>query len=141
MMQVTMQPVSPAQLHDIWGVVRSEMEVAASHSLGEWIPEDCYSGIQQGVLSLFLWIVDSRYAGFIVLQKKQLFSGPVLHIFALYVIDEYGEYIDANMTQVDAIATKIGAKKITFQSPRRGWERRCKSLGFEAKSINYEREV
>lgn len=136
-----LRAVKPEHLRDAWEVVLPGVREASGHSLGAWIPEDCYAGVQRGDLSMFLWIVDDRYAGFIVLQKKHLIHGLALHIFALFVVQEYGDCIDANMHKIDDIARHLGARKVTFQSPRKGWERRCSRLGFEPVSVNYEREV
>lgn len=138
---VNLQTVKPEDLHFVWQTIKPGIEKAAHFAQGAWIPEDAYSSIQHGQASLFLWSVDKRYAGSIIVMTRAGFEGKTLHIFSLYVEPEYGEHIDANMDQIDELARNHGCRKITFQSPRRGWDKRAERLGFEPVTTTYEKEV
>lgn len=133
--------VQPSGLRNVWPTVKHGMEITSRYSKGNWIPEEAFSAILAGTMSLYLAIVDKRYAGFIVLQKRTGFNGQSLHIFSLYVKNEYGKYIDANMEQIEEIAKSHNCNRITFQSPRRGWERRGARLGFEAETVIFGKDI
>lgn len=140
-MDVRLDLVAPANLRNVWGTVKHGMEVTARVSNGNWIPEEAFTSIINGNMSLYLCVVDKRYAGFLILQKRAGFSGSVLHIFAFYVIHEFGKHIDPNMEQLEEIAKSCGCTRITFQSPRRGWERRGTRLGFEPETVMFGKEL
>lgn len=141
MTDVRLDLVAPANLRNVWATVRNGMDVTARYSKGNWIPEEAFTSIINGNMSLYLAVVDKRYAGFIVLQKRSGFSGNSLHIFALFVLPEFGKYIDPNMEQIDEIAKSHGCNRITFQSPRKGWERRGIPLGFEPETVMYGKDI
>lgn len=138
---VLIRQVPPLELRQYWHAVKPGLEEAAGYSKDEWIVEDAYAAIQRGEMSLYFCTVDRAYAGSMLLMKRQDWKGPVLHIFSLFVLPQYGRYIDAHMQYVDDLAKQHGCSRITFQSPRQGWERRAARLGFEPKTVIYSKEV
>ncbi len=140
-MTVRLDIVAPTNLRNVWPTVKKGMDITARVSKGNWIPEEAFTSIINGNMSLYVAVVDDKYAGFIILQKRAGFSGNSLHIFAFYVIHEFGQYIDPNMEQLEEIAKSCGCSRITFQSPRKGWERRGTRLGFEPETVLFGKDI
>ena len=132
---VVLQPVIPAELSQCWAAVKPGLQKSADFSKGQWITEDAYHAIKSGSASLYLWIVDGYYAGNILLIKKPGFQGNTLHIWSLFVETMYGNQIDENMSQIDDLASSHGCNRITFHSPRKGWDKRAERLGFSSASV------
>ena len=97
-----------------------------------WIPEDVYCAIKTGNAQLFM-IPD----GFVVLEniRDRWSNEPELHIWITYhkTNEDISQKFHSNLQK---IAENIGAKKITFTSPRR-WERRS---GAKIRNVTYELE-
>lgn len=138
---VSYRLISPNDLRRLWPTVKPGIDQCAHHAFGDWISEDVYTAVQNNAATLYLWMVDGNYAGVIVLSKKPQFDGVNAHIWALYVEPQYGQYIDENMKEIDEIARKNGCKRLTFHSPRKGWDRRVKRLGFVPTYTIFEKEV
>lgn len=138
---VTYRLIPPADLRGVWPTVKPGIDKCAFHAFGEWIAEDVYLSIQTGGASIYIWFVDGEYAGLTVLSKKPDFDGVNAHIWCLYVEPQYGKYIDQNMKEVEQIASKNGCKRLTFHSPRKGWDRRVKTLGFVPTYTIFSKEV
>jgi hypothetical protein len=127
---VTFNYIAPQDLHSVWGFVKCGL-VSIKQKTGEqWLTEDVYASLKSGTSQLFMF--DD---GFTVLQslRNEWTNEPYLHIWAMWhgKHEDISEDIHANLRQ---IAHNIGAKSITFTSPRR-WERRS---GAKVKSITYE---
>ena len=84
-----------------------------------WIPEDVYADCYAGRSLLFvLGDVD----GFGVVQPQ----GDTLHVWC-----GWGAWLmDEGMTELFRIAKQGGARRITFDSNRPGWQRIASKYGF-----------
>jgi hypothetical protein len=126
------QYVNPADLHSVWDFVDDGLEIVRQRTRESWIPEDVYYAIKAGLAQLFM-IPD----GFVVLQnnRDQWTNEPILHIWITYhsKTDDMADDFHSNLRK---IADNVGAKSITFSSPRR-WERRS---GAKVKTVVYELE-
>jgi len=125
--------VNPSDIHSIWFAVRNGLDVVLERTNEKWIPEDIYHAIKSNNAQLFL--IDN---GFLVLKhyKNEFTNESILHIWIAYhkTNEDLAEELHGNLRK---IADNVGAKTITFNSPRR-WERRS---GYKVRSINYELEV
>ncbi len=125
--------IAPQDLHTVWGTVKVGLEVVKRRTGEQWIPEDVYASLKAGSSQLFM--VDD---GFAILQqtRNEWTNEPCLHIWIAFHMkhEDISEEVHSNLRK---IAHNIGAKSITFTSPRR-WERRS---GAKIKSITYEIEV
>lgn len=122
--------IAPQDLHTVWPKVKLGLHIIRKKTDQKWIPEDVYASLKAGTSQLFM--IDD---GFLILQslKDEWTNEPYLHIWAAFHAnhDEITEDIHRNLRQ---IAHNIGAKSITFTSPRR-WEKRS---GAKVKGITYE---
>lgn len=100
-----------------------------------WIPEDVYLSLRTGQAGLY--VNDAEWKGFAILQLLPNYSSKRLHCWIVQTTDDPADY----MEEVEEIARAAGAKVITFDSPRRGWEKRAERLGFRPTSTRYEKEI
>jgi len=138
---VDLELINPSDLHCVWESVREGLLKSASYSQGQWIPEDAYHTIKSNQASLYLWMVEGRIAGHIILQKKPANYGHCLHIWTLYVEPEFGPLIDDNMSQIDDLGRRLQCSRITFWSPRKAWDKRAERLGFHPAMTIYEKDL
>ena len=141
MTKVTFQWIEPTKLRDVWPIVRKGLEETISKAPGGWIPEDIYSEVLTGQAVLHLGIVEDHCRGFIVSKTLEGIRGKTLLIWVLYSDWNGRNILQDNMDEVSAWARNIGANRIQFQSPRRGWERVAESLGFHQTQVIYEYEL
>lgn len=74
-----------------------------------------------------------------MLTKMKMWDGPVLHMWCVYSTGEH-DVLEIFRDDIDRLARSIGAKRITFWSPRR-WERRIKRFGFEPTQVEFTKEL
>jgi hypothetical protein len=116
------QLIHPAQLRAVWGRVKAGLEAMPPE---DWIAEDVYHAIKSGQSALYLFQEAGQFAGFIVLRRQIAeFSGEVsCHIWLAYSVSHADAYLAAESFIKDA-AKHMGASRITFSSPRKGWAKR-----------------
>lgn len=122
--------VLPSEVKDCWGNIRPELL-----KMGEtdgWIPEDVYAFLIGGHATLY--VNDGAWQGFVILQLLPNYSEKRLHIWIAAGWGDMLSYRD----EVVEIAKQSGAKRITFESPRRAWEKAGPKYGFEPKRTIYE---
>ena len=102
---------------------------------------DDHVAIKAGAAHLHLALVDGEYAGFVVAQPQQAPDVPVLHLWALYAEDGNRDHFVGWLDQIDDWARNVKAKRITFHSPRKGWEKLGQRLGFNPAMTIFERAV
>ena len=122
-------------------MIRPGLEEVSKHGGGAWMPEDVYSAIKVGQSHLHIFYDDSSYEGFVVTTPMTDYSGVVLHVWGVFSEHQNQRFHDCVNRQLDAWARNIQAKKITFSTTRKGWERVGKALGFYPTVQFYEKEV
>ena len=127
--------VPPQELHAYWPFIKPGLEEVRSHSVDGWLAEDVYSAIRTSSSTLHVAFVDSTYAGFCVLTVIQGYSSKALHIWCAYGIKGMN-VVDRFEKNLIAIALNAGCRKLTFLSPRKGWENRYKAV-----QTVYEKEL
>jgi hypothetical protein len=132
-------PVHPDELQDVWDLIWPGLKKVERHSASHWIPEDVYHAIKSGASVLHLCYVDGDYCGFTVSNLVQNFDGKVLHFWIVYN-DSKVDIIKTFMPDVESMAHRAGAKRITFWSPRK-WERRIKAYGFVPAQTEFVKEL
>jgi hypothetical protein len=131
--------VEPDDVSAQWDLVRPAIENVAEHG-DHWRPEDVYMALRQGASHLHVIQVDGRYAGCIVTTPTRTYDGPVLHVWVGFSTPDVTLHAPT-MAQLLEWARNIKARRIEFASPRRGWERLARKLGFVPKMTVYEYEV
>lgn len=126
--------VNPSELHDIWPLIRRGLEIVAKKSEADWIPEDIYMALRQGKSTLHIDYNGDEYDGFVVITETPDYHGLTLYIWAAYCVTHNA--IDRYLPTIKEMARSVGAKKIRFGSPRKGWAKRFKAI-----TTIYEEEV
>ena len=120
--------VSPVDLHKYWPEVKHGLENVLKKSNGDWIPEDVYTAIKNNTSTLHL--VDE---GFVVLTPKNDYDGVTLFVWVAY---GHGVVWEKYRPEIELMARQIKAKRIRFESSRKGWGKRYKYV-----TSIYEKEL
>jgi len=117
--------IEPHNVREIWFYVKPKLEVILKKSPENWIPEDIYSECVNGRSMLWIGFLADKPFGFIVGQIQET---NILHIWCGYCDNNVSDKV--KWTVVENIAKDLKVKKISFESWRKGWEKKAKSLGF-----------
>ena len=132
--------IKPSLLKDYWGLIKPGLMKVQHHGEG-WICEDVYAAIKSGTANLHIANVDNEYAGFVVMSLTPSTDGVNLHIWAAYSNQNNPHLLEASMPEFDRWARDAGAGRITFHSPRKGWEKVGTKIGFVPTMTIFERAV
>ena len=120
-------------LRQHWEYIRHGLEIVRSKGHTEYIPEDVYCDCFEQRSMLFMGIIDNKPVGFVVLQ-------PIvnrLHVWAAWsLINDDALFMQA-FQEIQQIAKQGGKTKVTFNSERRGWERKARQMGFKPQTWEY----
>ncbi|NDF74780.1 MAG: hypothetical protein EB114_11430 [Betaproteobacteria bacterium] len=119
---MNIQYIKPDELRKVWKHIKPGLETILQKSPEAWIPEDIYSDCFNQRSMLWAFIERNIVLGFVVLQPM----GDNLHIWCAFGKGDF----DAGLDHVLRIAREGGAKTVSFDSWRKGWDRRAKALGF-----------
>lgn len=116
------QLIHPANLRSVWQDVKRGLDTMPAD---DWIAEDVYHAVASGNSALYVFNEGDTFAGFVVLRKLVAeFSGEVqCHIWLAYSESDRDAYSAAESFIKDS-AKHMGASRITFSSPRKGWAKR-----------------
>jgi hypothetical protein len=120
-------------LRQHWEYVRHGLELVRARGHNEWLPEDVYCDCFEQRSMLFMGIIDNKPVGFVVLQP----IGNRLHVWASWsTINDMTLFMQA-FQEIQSIAKQGGKTKVTFNSERKGWERRAREMGFKPQTWEY----
>jgi hypothetical protein len=119
-----MRYIQPQELRDWWHLIKPGLERIKEKSTEPWIPEDVYADCYSQNSMLWVLFRNGRPSSFVVLQPV----GDTLHIWCAYGFED--GVLEEGFAQVEEIAKRGNATKITFDSNRAGWNRAAKRLGF-----------
>jgi hypothetical protein len=120
-------------LRQHWEYVRHGLELVRSRGHNEWLPEDVYCDCYENRSMLFIGIIDNKPVGFVVLQP----IGNRLHVWASWsTINDQTLFMQA-FQEIQSIAKQGGKTKVTFNSERKGWERRARQMGFKPQTWEF----
>jgi hypothetical protein len=139
-MKVQFQYIQPEKVRSVWSTIKPGLETTARKAPGGWLVEDVYRSLLNNTSTLHLGIVENRYRGFVITQMVESPECRKLLIWILYGESVSGMFAD-NFDQFREWAANIGAAKIQFQSPRKGWEKVAGALGFEPVQVIYESDI
>ena len=125
----------------MWATIRPGLEKTAIKADGGWIPEDVFMELKMGGAVLHLVIVDMHYKGFLVSKTFDSFDGKTLLLWIGYSEEKGRDLLVDNIHWIDEWAVKIGANRVQWQSPRKGFARVAPKLGYEQKMVIYERDL
>lgn len=120
-------------LRQHWEYIRHGLEIVRSKGHTEYIPEDVYCDCYEQRSMLFIGIVDNKPVGFVVLQP----IGNRLHVWAAWSLINDEALFTQAFQEIQQIAKQGGKTKVTFNSERRGWERKARQMGFKPQTWEY----
>ena len=121
------------QLRQHWEYIRHGLEIVRSKGHTDYIAEDVYCDCYEQRSMLFMGIIDNKPVGFVVLQP----IGNRLHVWAAWsLLNDEALFMKA-FQEIQAIAKQGGKTKVTFNSERRGWERKARQMGFKPQTWEY----
>lgn len=122
--------VTPDALRAHWPRIKASLEAVRSKAEAEdWIDEDVYHAIKSGQSACHIVVGDTGYEGLLVtsLIQAEFSREPVFHVWIAHSLGE-ASAIDDGIDLIYRMARSAGAKKITFGSPRLGWQKRFRLL-------------
>jgi hypothetical protein len=120
-------------LRQHWEYIRHGLEIVRSKGHTEYIPEDVYCDCYEQRSMLFMGIIDNKPVGFVVLQP----IGNRLHVWAAWSLINDEALFTQAFQEIQQIARQGGKTKVTFNSERRGWERKARQMGFKPQTWEY----
>lgn len=127
--------VAPDDVSKHWKFVREGLQYIVDKTGDRWLPEDVYMHIKSGNMGLYM-----SDDGFAVLQPVKGWDGTELYIFCGYSRGGH-DLVMQESEQIMDIAKSIGAKRVKFQSNRRGFEKLAQEMGYSLDFVQFEREV
>lgn len=131
--------IAPEHLQQAWPRIISGLLKVQEHSESHWIPEDVYACLKSGRATLHLTEVDGQSCGFVILEPVQNYDGKELHLWCVYN-DSQHDVFSIFTPEIDKMGRAIGAKRLTFWSPRK-WDKKVKPLGFEPRQTIFTKEL
>ena len=121
--QLTFRYVHPLELKGYWNLVKHGVQ-KVTEKQHIFLVEDVYADLKSGQADLHLALVEDDYVGFVILQKVPHHDGIALHIWMGYSVDNTkGDILTESLPILKEWATSINAKRLTFSSTRKGWEK------------------
>jgi hypothetical protein len=133
--------VNPVELHAWWPLVRPGLERVRTKARASWLNEDIYTAVRTGRATMHVGYIDQSYAGVLVLaiNADPFTAEKSLLLWAVYTCHPMA--IGCGLADVKAMAAQAGVRKLTFHSPRRGWNRRLAAEGFGLSEMKFERNL
>lgn len=134
--------VSPAQLHEYWGLVQPELVRLHKRFPAEWIPEDIYADIRGGASYLYVVSQDATPCGFYVLQPRG--RELLLHIIAMLKSapkDKHYTTILAGLHELRQTAIAGKFQRVVAYSVRPGATRYFHKFGFTPTEVKFEMKI
>ena len=132
-----LQHVHADHISQHWDYIRNGLERILDRAADRWRPEDVYMQLKLGNCGLWL-VMEPDLCGFVVLQPRPGWDGIEVNVFAAY--RENGDAMD-NIEDVKQIARGFNAKRLVFQSKRRGWDRRAEQMGYTLDHVAWGMEL
>jgi hypothetical protein len=120
-------------LRQHWDYVKHGLELVRAKGHTSWIVEDVYCDCYENRSMLFIGMIDKKAVGFVVLQPL----GDTLHVWASWSTINDITLFQQAFQEIQAIAKQGGKSKVTFNSQRKGWERRARLMGFKPQTWEY----
>ena len=121
------------KLREHWDYVKHGLELVRAKGHTSWIVEDVYCDCYENRSMLFVGMIDNKLVGFVVLQP----IGDTLHVWASWSTINDITLFQQAFQEIQAIAKQGGKSKVTFNSQRKGWERRARAMGFKPQTWEY----
>jgi hypothetical protein len=132
--------IKPEELHSEWDFIKQGIDGILNKIHDRWLPEDIYWLIKQNSIWAYVVFDGDEKLGLVLLQPSAGWDGKELFLFGGFNIGTK-DVIEFALPEILNVARHIGAKRIKFQSPRKGFEKYAANIGFEYSHSLYEREL
>lgn len=129
-----MRAVPVGEIKEHWQRIKYAVQDLTKYGTDGWIAEDVYAFLIGGHAVLY---VADGVDGFAILQLLPNYTEKRLHIWIVSLKDDPALFIE----EIVDLGKQQGVKRITFESPRKGWGKRAGRLGFKAMRTVYERKL
>lgn len=132
--------VQPESITLVWDQILPGILNMKARSTEGWRPEDVYAALRTGTSALHMAYLESDYLGFMVTTLIPGYRDKSLNIWLCFNASEK-DILEMFHEDTVKLAKNAGASRLTFYSPRIGWERRLKDFGFKAVRTVFEKEL
>ncbi len=130
--------VHPDNLHGDWDYLKACIEkVVAKTDERLMKVEDVYWQIKTNNCGAY---VVGDHEGMVILQPCPGWDGKELYIFMAYN-DGTHDVVEMCLPEITEVAKTIGAKRLKFQSVRKGFGRYAEGIGFKQDHVLYSKEL
>ena len=138
-----------ADLADVrinWDFVETGLKTIIGKNASDFIPADIYAAIANKELFLYWLISGTDTIGFGVFSvgDTSYSKSKALYIDHGYVDPKYKmgwrDSVELDAALED-LAKAIGCARLEFNSPRMGWGRRLRKLGWQPLTVTYKRDL
>ena len=136
--------VEGKDLQNWWPLVRSGVEYVIEKTRSRFMAEDVFSYCRRNEAWLFVTHEKNsrKYAGCVVVGQAKyddFIDQPEMLIWVAY--SKTPGAAEFTLKKIEGIAKKLGFGYIIFNSPRDGWTRRAKALGFSLRERIYQKKL
>lgn len=136
-------PVAAGDVRGYWSDLEPDLAYVARKIKAEWCPGDIYTALllrPQAVQLYFAFIHGQRVASLILSLDDDILTGHrSLTIFITRVTDRRA--VEWGLRDIEQIARERGITRIGFHSPRPGWSKRAKDLGFRLYQQTFVKDI
>lgn len=118
----------------VWPHVLPMLEKSLEKGDGDWTPQAILRELNTGYTFLHIAIRD-KITGFAISFLDMRTVKPVMHVWQF---GSTGRLLD-HISECEQVARDMGAKAITFSTPRRGFER--KNMGYRKMDTTYRKDL
>ena len=132
--------IAPEIIHDYWPFIRQGIESILAKIEDRWLPEDIYWLIKQNSIWAYIVFDGDERVGLVLLQPTNGWDGKELYLFGGWNVGTK-DVIEFSMPEIIKVARYVQARRIKFQSTRKGFEKYVESIGFKYAHSLYEMEL
>ena len=133
--------VPPDRLRAIWPLVLPHLIKVREACNEQWIPEDVYADVRSGAAWLLVRGEAPALTLVCVLRIDASIYNSDKDLVMWIASSTEGSDVLEHWPQIEQMARQAGCKRVTFNSPRRGWLRRAKFYGFDVERVTFVRRI
>jgi hypothetical protein len=132
--------IKPEDITHVWDMILPGIQNIGMRSREGWRPEDVYAALRTGGSVLHIGYLGEVYVGFVVTTLIPGYRDKSLNIWLCFNASSE-DALDIFGDDLIQVAKEAGAARLTFYSPRAGWEKRLKDYGFRPVRTVFEKEL
>lgn len=127
-------------IHSEWPFIRQGIESILAKIEDRWLPEDIYWLVKQNSIWAYIVFDGDERVGLVLLQPTNGWDGKELYLFGGWNVGTK-DVIEFSMPEIIKVARYVQARRIKFQSPRKGFDKYVERIGFKYSHSLYELEL